>query len=92
MVWRSVGTIVVPRHLGMRTGRPQRAHRVLDELQQKEGQWEISKARHVGCRSCSPCLLRLRKVSDDGVPKTRRSTWHYEVANPVGGRLMLKMC
>lgn len=44
MVWCSVGTIVL-RRLGMRAGRPQRAHRVLDESLQKEGQWKISKAR-----------------------------------------------
>src|SRR5271155_4071620 len=51
--------------LGMRTGRLQRVHRVLDESRQKEGQWKISKARHVRRGACSPCPLRCG-MSDDG--------------------------
>jgi hypothetical protein len=47
----------------------------------RKGQWEISKAGHVGCRSCNSCLL-VCGMSDDEVPKTRRSTWHCEATDP----------
>jgi hypothetical protein len=34
---------------------------------------------------------KVRELAMMGVPKTRRSTWHCEVADPVGDHPMLKM-
>jgi hypothetical protein len=42
-------------------------------------------------KSLQSMSAKVRELAMMGVPKTRRSTWHCEAADPVGDHPMLKM-